>query len=151
MLPHRTTSRREVFDTDVSLSRSVLAEGLERARNRRSVVEDAIKIQRGEVQRLEYEASKLVCEKVRESYRERVQGVAYALIGFGAAVVKLQILQEQFRDQGIHWMSYLPVTMALVGDPRDRNSRIAQWFLDAEQSGAVPPGTSPREWKEKWK
>ncbi len=117
---------------------------------RRAVVAKAIEMQKKVLSEEEARASRDIVERVTPEYRAIVAGLGKSMIRLGKAMVDEIFFFEALRDAGVTHGSLTRMNVTALGDPRDRNSRLAMWIMEAISFGLIDEGTVPAEWRERW-
>lgn len=107
---------------------------------------DAMEVLR---KRLEHErmvASGVVCEQIKPEYGRRVARLAEALIAAHRAHVDLVDLIDQLEREDVAWTSLHPLQpIAILGEARDRHSKLASWLMAAASAGYFDRAKTPKE------
>ena len=117
---------------------------------RRAVVARAAELQRKKLDQEEDRASREICERVEPEYREIIARLARIMIDLGKAKMADLAFFDALRDGGVKYGSLRRMNLLALGDPNDRNSSFAQWFMEAIAFGLVDEATVPAEWIERW-
>ncbi|MCH9052818.1 MAG: hypothetical protein IIA72_17400 [Proteobacteria bacterium] len=76
--------------------------------------------------------------------------MAKKMIALGKALVTDNTFFEALRDGGVKHGSLVRMNVTALGNPRDRNSRLAIWFMEALAFGLIDEATVPADWIERW-
>lgn len=117
---------------------------------RRAVVARAIELQKKVIVKEEERASREICTKLEPDYRANVAALAKHMIALGKAMVVDITFFDDLRSGGVRHGSLMGMRVTALGDPRDRNSRLAMWLMEALAFGLIDEATVPAEWRERW-
>jgi hypothetical protein len=107
----------------------------------------AIDVAKDRMSRARFDASRTICADAEPEYRARVRALADALlaahkahadvVGVTAALDAADVARPALFDAGR--------ALAMLGLPRDPNSRLSYWFRETAQAGLIDPAIVPKE------
>ena len=117
---------------------------------RRAVVARAIELQTKVLKKEEPRASREICERIDPEYRAIVAGLAKSMIALGKAMMADITFFDALSGGGVMHGSLTRMNVTALGDPRERNSRLAMWLQEAITFGVIDETTVPADWRERW-
>ncbi len=134
------------IDRDLEKLRSDLGAGWDRLR----VLHRAAELQKKKLNEEEARASCEICQRIEPEYRAMVAGLAKAMIALGKKMMDDINFFGTLKSGGVMHGSLARMNVAALGDPRDRNGRLAMWLQEAIVFGLIDEATVPAEWRERW-
>ena len=134
------------IDQDLEKLRRNLGAGYDRLR----VLRRAAELQRKKLDEEEDRASREICERVEPEYREIIARLAKTMVALGKAKMADIAFFDALRSGGVKTGSLRRMNIRALGDPTDRNSSFAMWFMEAIAFGLVDEATVPADWRERW-
>ena len=125
---------------EVQPSAADMAEHLDKLRVELADVEAAIAILKVKQSPAHTEASRLVCEAVREGYETSIRRTALALAPVLAAHREMLRITSELSDGDVRWVSHLAQPTSLrraLGEPWDRDTAADRFIQEAIASGFV--------------
>jgi hypothetical protein len=138
---------------DSVLDRRVVDHRLELAGidHERQVLRRAIEMQRQVLERERFRVGREVCEALRPAHREIVQKLADALIALGRVAAEEIDFRNALDEKGVPFAGFLrPMPINRLGNPRDGNSMLARWLLEAVEFDLISSDAIPLEWRQWW-
>jgi hypothetical protein len=133
----------DVPEAEDPLSAGVSARMREIDAERRDTA-SALEIARTRLSKARFAASKTICDSVKAEYTKRVRVLADALIAADSANAELAAITGAMSDADVAFTAHLPAVPArMLGEPRDRNNKVALWLREAARDGLIDRTTIP--------
>ena len=134
------------IDQDLEKLRRNLGAGYDRLR----IIRRAAELQRKKLDQEEDRASREICERIEPEYREIIARLAKTMIALGKAKMADLAFFDALGSGGVKTGSLRRMNLRALGDPNDRNSSFAQWFMEAIAFGLIDEATVPENWIARW-
>ena len=118
--------------------------------DRMRVLRRAADLQRKKLAEEESRASREICERIEPEYLAIVAGLAKTMVALGKQMVAENAFFDALRSGGVRHGSLTRMNVRALGNPRDRNSRLAMWLQEAITFGLIDEATVPADWRERW-
>ena len=118
--------------------------------DRLGIIRRAAELQRKKFAEEEDRASREICERLEPEYRAIVADMAKKMIALGKVKMADIAFFDALRSGGVKHGSLRRMNIRVLGEPMDRNSSFAQWFMEAIAFGLIDEATVPENWIERW-
>src|SRR5262249_48250477 len=112
-------------------TRERLAELQQHAR----ALKEAVAVLEGRISQERLAASALVCDQVSEEHRRRAREISLRLLDVREAMLGYVKLVDLLNSEDIAWSHIGPAQVLALGDPHDRQSRLALYLRQMAEAG----------------